>query len=408
MQLKGLVRFFALALILICLYQLSFTWIVRNYESSMSDKADLWVKAVYPTAEKKYPGDKTMQETYNDSLQEFKKQRLQRLLDSTKDSKIGPFSLTTYRNAKDKELALGLDLQGGMSVTMEIGLDGLIKSLANYTKDPVFNKALDAAVRKKATSGADLISLFTTEFENTSAGAKLAPYFVTRSNGTIKYDASNAAVATYLRDQASSAFTNTTHILTTRIDRFGVASPNINPDPKKGIINIELAGINDPERVRHYLQSTANLQFFEVYNINDVYEGIVSSEKSLSDYLKGTSSTDSTKTIAADTTKKSTDTANKAIAKVDTNAIGSFAGAQNASPKTGAATAKGRVDSNDLRRKEAPLRSLIQFVQPRQDQTTGKMQYPAALGYVSTNDTGLLNQYLNLDIVKNKFPANLE
>jgi SecD/SecF fusion protein len=316
--------------------------------------------------------------------------------------------LTTYRNAKDKELALGLDLQGGMSVTMEVGLDGLIKSLANYTKDPVFNKALDAAVRKKATSGADLISLFTTEFENTSAGAKLAPYFVTRSNGAIKYDASNDAVATYLRDQASGAFTNTTHILTTRIDRFGVASPNINPDPKKGIINIELAGINDPDRVRHYLQSTANLQFFEVYNINDVYEGIVSSEKSLSDYLKGTSSADSTKTIAADTTKKSTDTANKTIAKVDTNTIGTFAGAQNASSKTGTATAKGGVDSNELRRKEAPLRSLIQFVQPRQDQTTGKVQYPAALGYVSTNDTGLLNQYLNLDIVKNKFPSNLE
>src|SRR5215472_16532572 len=116
MQLKGLVRFFALALILICLYQLSFTWIVRNYVSSMSDKADLWVKAVYPTDEKKYPGDKTRQEIYNDSLQDFKKQRLQRLLDSTKDSKIGPFGLTTYRDAKDKELALGLDLQGGMSV----------------------------------------------------------------------------------------------------------------------------------------------------------------------------------------------------------------------------------------------------------------------------------------------------
>src|ERR1700759_175782 len=224
MQLKGLVRFFALALILICLYQLSFTWIVRNYESGMSDRAASWVKANFPGAQTKYPGNKDMQDTYNDSLDNLKKQRLQRLLDSTKDSKIGPFGFTTYRNAKDKELALGLDLQGGMSVTMEVGLDGLIKSLANYTKDPVFNKALDAAVRKKATSGADLISLFTTEFENTSAGAKLAPYFVTRSNGVIKYDASNDAVATYLRDQASGAFTNTTHILTTRIDRFGVAS----------------------------------------------------------------------------------------------------------------------------------------------------------------------------------------
>src|SRR6478752_7771491 len=202
MQLKGLVRFFALALILICLYQLSFTWIVRSYESSMSEKAGLWVKAMYPKT------------TDKDSLELLKKQRLQRILDSTKDSDIGPFGLTTYRNAKDKELMLGLDLQGGMSVTMEVGLDGLIKSLANYTKDPAFNKALDAAVHKKATSGADLITLFTTEFK--SASAKLAPYFVTRSNGKITYTSSDDAVASYLRDQAKNAFDNTTRILTTR------------------------------------------------------------------------------------------------------------------------------------------------------------------------------------------------
>ena len=110
MQLKGLVRFFALALILICLYQLSFTWIVRSYESSMSEKADSWVKAVYPSALTKYPGNKQLQDAYNDSLQNLKKQRLQRILDSTKESKIGPFGFTTYRNAKDKELMLGLDL----------------------------------------------------------------------------------------------------------------------------------------------------------------------------------------------------------------------------------------------------------------------------------------------------------
>src|ERR1041385_9102114 len=288
MQLKGLVRFFAIALILICLYQLSFTWIVHSYESSMREKAELYVKATNPSPETKYPNNKQLQEIYRDTLEALKKQRLQRLLDSTKDSKIGPFGMTTYRNAKDKELMLGLDLQGGMSVTMEVGLDGLIKSLANYTKDPAFNKALDAAVRKKATTGADLITLFVTEFRNASGGAKLAPYFVTRSNGRIKYDASDDAVINYLREQATSAFQNTTRILTTRIDRFGVASPNINPDAKKGIINIELAGVTDPERVRKYLQSTANLQFFEVYNIADLGENITAAQKALSDYLKGT------------------------------------------------------------------------------------------------------------------------
>lgn len=393
MQLKGLVRFFALALILICLYQLSFTWIVRSYESSESEKAEKWVKAMYPKT------------TDKDSLELLKKQRLQRTLDSTKDSKIGPFGLTTYRKAKEKELMLGLDLQGGMSVTMEVGLDGLIKSLANYTKDAAFNKALDAAVAKKATSGADLITLFSNEFKNTGAGAKLAPYFVTRSNGKIAYDASNDAVITYLRDQAKSAFTNTTNILTTRIDRFGVASPNINPDPQKGIINIELAGINDPERVRHYLQSTANLQFFELYNINEVGEGILAAEKSLSDYLKGT--TPGTQT-AADTAKQVTDTAKvntAAVAPVDTNAISGFEGAKTTSSQTGTG---GKVDSTAIMRKEMPLRTLVQFAQPQQDQATGKVQYPANVGYVANVDTATLNQYLALDFVKNKFPANLK
>ncbi|MFW1549810.1 hypothetical protein ACEV73_23715, partial [Vibrio parahaemolyticus] len=96
---------------------------------------------------------------------------------------------------------------------------------------------------------------------------QLAPFFVTRSNGKIKIDASNDAVINYLREQSQAAFNNTYRILRTRIDRFGVASANINPDQSKGIINIELAGVSDKERVRAYLQSTANLQFFEVYTL---------------------------------------------------------------------------------------------------------------------------------------------
>ena len=128
---------------------------------------------------------------------------------------------------------LGLDLQGGMSVTMEVGLDGLIRSLANYSKDAAFNKALSSAVTRKATGGADLISLFQEEYNKVSNGAKLAPLFVTRSDGKIKFDTSDDAVINYLRTQADAAFDNTVRILTKRIDRFGVASPTINPNQKK-------------------------------------------------------------------------------------------------------------------------------------------------------------------------------
>ena len=297
MQLKGLVRFFAIALILICVYQLSFTWFVKSHESEMDKKASAWLKK-FPSAETVYPGNKELQAAYNDSLADLKKERLKRLLDSTKDTKLA-FGLTTYRDAKEKELMLGLDLQGGMSVTMEVGLDGLLKSLANYTKDPSFNKAIDQAVTRKANGGANLITLFREEFAKLNPGAKLAPFFAVKSNGKVKFDDSDDKVAAYLKDQADVAFSNTTRILRTRIDAFGVASPNINPDPSKGIINIELAGINDKERVRAFLQSTANLQFFEVYTLEskDIQNGIVAADKAVQEYLSGSGK-------KADTAKK--------------------------------------------------------------------------------------------------------
>ena len=114
----------------------------------------------------------------------------------------------------------------------------------------MFNKALAQAVQRKANTNANLISLFREEFTKVNPTAKLAPFFVVRSNNKIKIDATDDAVASYLKDQADIAFQTTYRILRTRIDRFGVASPNINPDPAKGIINIELAGVTDKERVR--------------------------------------------------------------------------------------------------------------------------------------------------------------
>ncbi len=391
MQLKGLVRFFAIALILICLYQLSFTWFVRSHEKAMDEKAQAWINR-FPTPEQKYPGNKELQAIYADSLSEVKKERLQRLLDSTKDTKLA-FGLTTYRSAKEKELMLGLDLQGGMSVTMEVGLDGLIKSLANFTKDPVFNKALDAAVARKANSGANLITLFREEYKKLNPSGNLAPFFATRSNGKVKFDASDDAVTNYLNDQATAAFNNTFRILRTRIDRFGVASPTINPDPAKGIINIELAGVNDKERVRSYLQSTANLQFFEVYTFEsrDLQEGLVAADKAVQDYLNGTAQTtpaDTAKTVTAATTTE------------DTTKTATISGIKKDAGTTAAATTpKDSLNQN-------PIARLIQFSQPYQDQG-GKVIYPAALGYIQAKDTGTLNDYLKLDFVKAKFPSNL-
>jgi SecD/SecF fusion protein len=360
MQLKGLVRFFTFALILICLYQLSFTWFVRTHEKAMDAKATAWVNKL-PKAEQVYPSDKEQQFLYNDSVADAKKVYYKRLLDSTKETKLF-FGLTTYASAKEKELMLGLDLQGGMSVTMEVGLDGLIKSLANYSKEPAFNTALANAVNKKANSNADLITLFTNEYKVVNPTGKLAPLFATRSNGKLKFDASDATVISYLQEQSTQAFNNTFRILNTRIDRFGLASPSINPDPTKGIINIELAGISDKERVRSYLQSTANLQFFEVYTFEnrDFQNAILAADKAIE--LSNAGIVDST-----------------AVAKVDT-------------AKTNAA--------------KNPLLKIVQFTQPYQAKN-GQYVFPAEIGYTLKKDSAVLNAYLALPEVKSKFPSNL-
>ena len=324
----------------------------------MEAKAAAWVKKL-PTAQSVYPNDKEQQFLYNDSVSDIQKAYYKRLLDSTKETKLA-FGLTTYASAKEKELMLGLDLQGGMSVTMEVGLDGLIKSLANYTKDASFNTALNNAVAKKANSSADLISLFRDEYKTVNPTGKLAPLFATRSNGKLKFDASDDATATYLKEQATQAFDNTYRILRTRIDRFGLASPNINPDPNKGIISIELAGVNDKERVRSYLQSTANLQFFEVYTFEnkDFQAGILAADKAIEASLNGITDT----TAKADTTK--------ALANKN------------------------------------PLLRTVQFTQPYQGKN-GQYTFPAEIGYTLKKDTATLNAYLALPEVKSKFPANL-
>ena len=393
-MLKGLVTFFAALLILICLYQLSFTWFVRGHENSMEERADKWVSANYQKPEQKY-SDIALQELYKDTLNNIKRNRLQRLLDSTKNEKI-VLGIGSYQYAKEQELMLGLDLQGGMNVTMEVGLDGLIKSLSGYNSDPAFNKALAQATARKANSGADYITLFSEEFSNINSaapgGKTLATIFAAASNKRISYTSSDGQVIDYIRSEANGAIKNTYNILRTRIDKFGVAQPTINLDETKGTINIELAGVTDPERVRKYLQSTANLQFFEVYNIGEIYTSYQAAEKSLAAYLNGTIDTSASKN---DTTIASVNTG-------DTTQTGKLSALDSVSSnknKTGSTAKTGKTEN--------PISSIFQIVPPQQGKD-GQPQYSATLGYTQTKDTGTLNGYLNMDMVKSKFPANLK
>ena len=343
---RALVTFFAGLLIIISLYQLSFTWFVNKHESAMGARARQYVNRIYPSPQNAYPGDKEAQALYQDTLDGVYNLRLHRLLDSTKDTKITWWG-TTYQKSKESELLLGLDLQGGINVTMDIALDGLIKGLANNPHDPKILNAIQSAFQKKLTSDANFIDLFKESFKEQNPAVSLAPFFANSTRNKLKFDASDNAVINYIHDQSSAAMHQTLQVLTKRIDKFGVAQPSINLDEAKGLITVELAGATDPERVNKYLQSTANLQFWELYNVGDLQNSIVNADKSLQNYLNGV--------------------------KPDSSTI-----TKNDSSKTDTTTSA--INQNPLLHKTAIFR------QPSQDDK-GKTQYPSPIAAALLRDT---------------------
>ncbi|HEY5463166.1 MAG TPA: protein translocase subunit SecDF [Hanamia sp.] len=348
MKLKGLVWFFAIMLILISVYQLSFTWVVNGHENEMKAKAIQFVNRSHPGIS-------------GDAKDELVQKTFAHYLDSTRDDKIYPVLGTTYQKSKENELSLGLDLQGGMAVTLNVSLDGLLKSLSNNPKDPRLLKALETANAEKVTSNLDYITLFGQVFKQQNPGVNLAEIFA-GAGKTINFKDNDQTVLNDLTATSKTAINQTYKVLLKRIDQFGVASPSINLDANKGIINIELAGVQNPERVRNLLQASAHLQFWEVYNIGDIGKNVDDADKALADYLSG---------IHADSLKNSS------------------------------------ADSAKLLANEHPLTSVIHFIGPQQGQD-GKTSYYPAIANVEAKDTSLANQYLNMDIVRNNFPPNIK
>lgn len=346
MKLKGLVWFFAIALTLISIWELSYTWVVRSYENKVKSQAERIVKSQSPNIS-------------SEEKELAVKARMQRILDSTRDKEIYPIIGTTYQKCKENELNLGLDLQGGMSVTMNVSLEGLLKSLSNNPKDPTLLKALATATAQKVNSDVDYITLFKDAFKQQNPNASLASIFA-GANKQVKITDSDDKVLDQIRTTAKGAINETYKILLKRIDKFGVAQPNINLDENKGIINVELAGVTDKERVRKYLQASANLQFWEVYNIGELSASLENADKGVSEYLSG---------VASDTLQKSV------------------------------------ADSQKIAANKNALLKVINPIGPQQDKN-GREVYASAIGNIAIKDTGVFNSYMNLEIVKNSFPAD--
>lgn len=382
MQLKGLVRFFTILLILYSIYELSFTWVVRGHERKMEAQAKSFVATTLPNTDAA-----TKELAYKD--------RLKRLLDSTKDETVhyGIQGAITYQQAKENELNLGLDLQGGINVTMEVELSGLLRSMSNNSKDPNFLKALENANLRKANSNADFVTLFVEEYKKLAPNARLASLFANANNPEIKINDSDDKVVGIIREEATEAFNRTFRVLQTRIDQFGVAQPNINPDPSRGILTVELPGVQDQERVRKYLQSSANLQFWEVYNISELGNSIGKADEAFNVVMGGKEAApaaDTTKPAVADTTATAANTAADTGAKLS----------QELGKTTPATAAKG-ADT-------ASRKTLWQYIQFMVNPQTGQAVDNGQIGLVAIRDTGIVRQYLSNPAVSANFPADIQ
>ena len=273
MQNKGFVKVFSVLLTLVCLFYLSFSFVTAHYNKKAAEYAG---------------GDTEKESAYLDSL-------------ATKKVWPGLSFWPGYslKECREMEVTLGLDLKGGMNVTLELNVADVIRSLANDNRDENFNKALTAAYARQAASQTDFIDLFAEEYKKLDPGARLAAIFSTfELIEKITPQSSDAQVISVLKDELRSAIDNSFNVLRTRIDRFGVVSPNIQRLETAGRILVELPGVKEPERVRKLLQGSANLEFWETFDLADIYQSLVTADNLLATLQSAQTAEDDSTTAA--------------------------------------------------------------------------------------------------------------
>ena len=239
MQNKGLIRILAVCLALVCAFYLSFSFVTRHYDKKAAEYAQ---------------GEKAKEYVY---------------LDSIASQKV--WFGYTLKECREKEINLGLDLKGGMNVTMEVSVPDILNALSGYNTSENFTKAMAAAKDKQKNSQTDFVTLFVESYKELDPNAQLASVFSTfEFKDKVSLNSTNAEVEKVLREEVDGAINNSFNVLRTRIDRFGVVQPNIQRLDQPGRILIELPGVKEPERVRKLLQGTANLEFWETYECSEV------------------------------------------------------------------------------------------------------------------------------------------
>ncbi|MCK5638539.1 MAG: protein translocase subunit SecD, partial [Flavobacteriaceae bacterium] len=270
MQNKGLIRLFAIIFSIVCLYQLSFTWFAKDVEKD----------AVIYAEENEVNSD-------NFQLEKLKK----KYLDSVANLPAVNLGFTefTYNEVKEKEINLGLDLKGGINATLEVSVGDILQGLSNHSKNPVFNEALVNATKAQKDSDKDYLDLFYEAFDEASNGSvKLSDpsIFGNKSlKDKINFKMTDDEVKPILKEEVKGSINTAFEVLRSRIDRFGVTQPNIQRVGESGRILIELPGARDIDRVKKLLQSTAELQFWEVYTNQDMGQFFISANTTLAQIL---------------------------------------------------------------------------------------------------------------------------
>ncbi len=435
MQNKSAIWVFTILLALACLYQISFSWVTSGVEDEAAEQGQYSLDSVRSSI---LPETLTFFE--EDSVLQY---YTNKYLKTQEQVEVYPIFGYTYQECKEKEINLGLDLQGGMNVTLEVSIPELIANLAANQDNAEFNAAIAEARTRQRDSDQDFISLFEEVWNEKYASKKLAAIFHSRdTKEKFPRDASNEQIINTLRQDAQDAIDNTEKILRTRIDKFGVTQPTIQKLQYSGRISIELPGVKDKDRVRRVLQSTAQLEFWETYNNFELAANLEEANTMLRDILypglldsleNGLSSggipADTAGVIGDDNAVQDLfaqddptgplpdsvavegnplDSSDVAETPADTNDIGVedlFGTTDSAGGNDSLATDLSNLSDED-RRKANPLYSIFQpavFQDPQTSQL--RWEEGCRLGYCLTSDTAVVNKYLNMPEIKEIFPA---
>ena len=351
MQNKGFVKVFAVLLTLACAFYLSFSFVTRYQMNKAAED---------PKGSAHY-------------------------LDSMQNQKVW-LGIYTLKQCREMEIGLGLDLKGGMNVILEVSVPDVVKALADNKPDEAFNKAVAEAAKLQINSLEDFITLFIREYKKLAPEGKLAELFATQQvKDKVNTRSTDAEVEKVLREEVSAAVDNSFNVLRTRIDRFGVAQPNIQTlEGKMGRIMVELPGIKEPERVRKLLQGSANLEFWETFEAKDIVPVLASADNRARGLLNADAPADSAM-VEADTT---------AVAEASAvSAKDSLAAALKGETATASNT-----NIEELK-KEHPLLAVLQLNQSG---------VGCIVGYADYKDTADVNRILNMKAVKEVMPRDLK